>query len=51
MPHFNKANANRVASIEWADENSEEFGAKRMAAVEAMFAKHVAERGTKAAAE
>jgi limonene 1,2-monooxygenase len=51
MPHFRKANANRVASIEWADQNSEEFGAKRMAAVEAMFAKHKAERETKAAAE
>jgi len=51
MPHFRKANANRVASIEWADQNSEEFGAKRMAAVEAMFAKHAAERGAKAAAE
>jgi limonene 1,2-monooxygenase len=51
MPHFKKANANRVASIEWADQNSEEFGAKRMAAVEAMFAKHAAERGAKAAAE
>jgi limonene 1,2-monooxygenase len=44
MPHFDTANANRTASIEWADRNAQEFGSRRLAAVDAMFAKHAAEQ-------
>lgn len=44
VPHFSGANAHRVASLEWVGRNSAELGAKRQAAVDAMFAKHASER-------
>jgi limonene 1,2-monooxygenase len=45
VPHFRKANVNRVASLDWVNENVGEFTQLQQGAAAAMFAKHKAERG------
>ncbi len=50
IPHFSGANDNRFASYDWVTENQDELVTKRVNAANQMFAKHEAERGSKAEA-
>jgi limonene 1,2-monooxygenase len=47
VPHFRKANAHRVQSLEWTTAHNQELTAMSQAAAQAMFAKHKAEREAK----
>ena len=47
MPHFSKANTNRIGSLDWCTENREEFSQNRAAAVKNAFDKHEAEQTKK----
>jgi limonene 1,2-monooxygenase len=46
IPHFSGANAARFSSYEWVTEKQSELVEKRVAAAQAMFAKHEAERAS-----
>jgi limonene 1,2-monooxygenase len=45
VPHFNRSNVNRKASLEWLRQHNVANAAKQKAAAEAMFQQHAAERG------
>lgn len=47
IPHFEKANDNRVDSLQWASDNGKEFIGAAMTAAMAMFQKHNAEQTEK----
>jgi limonene 1,2-monooxygenase len=47
VPHFRKANAHRVESLDWTTAHNKEIVAMTQAAAQAMFAKHQAERDAK----
>ncbi len=47
VPHFRKANAHRMQSLEWTTAHNQELTAMSQAAAQAMFAKHKAEREEK----
>jgi limonene 1,2-monooxygenase len=48
VPHFRKANAHRVESLEWTTSHNQEIVAMTQAAAKAMIDKHKAERDEKA---
>jgi limonene 1,2-monooxygenase len=50
IPHFARANDNRIASYEWVTNNQAELVEKRVSAAAQMFAKHNAEVAGKATA-
>ncbi len=50
MPHFDRANVNRVDSYQWVSANQAEIVDKRVAAANQMIARHAAETAAKAAA-
>ena len=47
VPHFRKSNTHRVDSLEWTTAHNQEIDATRVAAAQAMIAKHNAERAAK----
>ncbi len=51
VPHFRKANAHRVQSLEWTTAHNQELMALSQAAQQAMFDKHKAEREARAKAK
>jgi limonene 1,2-monooxygenase len=46
MPHFQKLNVNREASLEWVIRNRAQLGEQQRQAIAARFAEHAAEHGT-----
>ena len=50
MPHFDRANVNRVDSYHWVSQHQAEIVDKRIAAANQMIARHEAETAAKAEA-